>query len=181
MGGQRLRLHGGNYSMDVFHLGFRDLHVFNTWLSYGKKHSRYVYGNHHLVETIVIICKKIYLCFIGYNLCWHGNERLCSQFNRFFRLGVKEVGDMVEAPSQRILEFVEARQLLRIPPNYGFIWSQLQNIPLMRGPLPLHTEEQPWTDWCLKGQTSLLQVTTNLLYHCSVDSVGWLSSKGKEE
>ena len=80
--------------------------VFNTWLSHDKKHSRYVYGNHHLVETIVIICKKIYLCFIGYNLCWHGNERLCSQFNRFFRLGVKEVGDMVEAPSQRILEFV---------------------------------------------------------------------------
>ena len=72
MGGQRLRLHGGNYSMDVFHLGFRDLHVFNTWLPHGKKHSCYVF----------------------------------------------------------------------------------ENIPVMQGPLPLHTEEQPWTDWCLKGQTS---------------------------
>ena len=104
-----------------------------------------------------------------------------SQFNRLFRLGVKEVGDIVEAPSQRILEFVEARQLLRIPPNYGFIWQQLQNIPLMQGPLPLQTGEQLWIDWCLKGQKSSLQVTTNLLYHCSVESLGWLSSKAEEE
>ena len=54
-------------------------------------------------------------------LCWPGKERLRSQFNRLFCLGVKEVRDIVEAPSQRILEFVEVRQLLRIPPNYGFI------------------------------------------------------------
>ena len=59
-----------------------------------------------------------------------------SQFNRLFHLGVKEVGDIVEAPSQRILEFVEVRQLLHIPPNYGFAWQQLQNIALMQGPLP---------------------------------------------
>ena len=96
-------------------------------------------------------------------------------------MGVKEVGDIVDAQSQRILGFVEARQLLGIPPNYGFIWQQLQNIPLMQGPLPLHTREQPWSDWCLKGQTSFLQVTTNLLYHCSVDSLRWLSSKAEEE
>ena len=114
-------------------------------------------------------------------LCWPGKERLRSHFNRLFRLGVKEVGDIVTAQSQRILGFVEARHLLRIPPNYGFIWQQLQNIPVMQGPLPLHTEDQPWTDWCLKGQTSFLQVTTNLLYHCSVDSLGWLSSKAEEE
>ena len=38
-------------------------------------------------------------------LCWLGKERLRSQFNR---LGVKEVGDIVEALSQRIFEFVEA-------------------------------------------------------------------------
>ena len=43
MGGQRLRLPGGNYSMDVFQLGFRDLHVFNTCLPHGKKHSSYVF------------------------------------------------------------------------------------------------------------------------------------------
>ena len=77
--------------------------------------------------------------------------------------------------------FVEARQLLCIPPNYWFIWQQLQNIPLMQGPIPLQTGEQPWSDWCLKGQTSLLQVTTNLLYHCSVESLRWLSSKAAEE
>ena len=54
-------------------------------------------------------------------LCCLGKERLHSEFNHFFRLGVKEVGDIVEAPSQRILEFVKARQLLRIPSNYEFI------------------------------------------------------------
>ena len=79
------------------------------------------------------------------------------------------------------MEFVESGQLLRISHNYGFIWQQLQNITLMQGPLPLHTGEQPWTDWCLKGQTLFLQVTTNLLYHCSVESLGWLSSKAEEE
>ena len=64
-------------------------------------------------------------------LCWLGKERLRSHFNRLFRLGVKEVRDIVEAQSQRILGFVEARHLLRIPPNYGFIWQQLQNIPVI--------------------------------------------------
>ena len=43
-----------------------------------------------------------------------------SNFNRLFRLGVKEVGDIVDAQSQRILGFVEARHLLGIPPSYGF-------------------------------------------------------------
>ena len=47
----------------------------------------------------------------------------------------------------------------------------------MQGPLPLLTGEQPWIDWSLKGQTWLLQVTTSLLYHCSVE----LSSKAEEE
>ena len=100
-------------------------------------------------------------------LCWPGKERLRSHFNRLFRLGVKEVGDIVEVQSQRILGFVEARQLLRIPPNYEFIWQQLQNISLMQGPLPLQTGEQPWT--------------SNLLYHCSVYSLRWLLAKAEEE
>ena len=65
-------------------------------------------------------------------LCWPGNERLRSQFNHLFRLGVKEVGAIVEAPSQRILEFVKARQFLRISSNYGFILQQLQNIALCK-------------------------------------------------
>ena len=51
----------------------------------------------------------------------------------------------------------------------------------MQGPIPLQTGDQSWRDWCLKGQTSLLQVTTNLLYHCSVESLGWLSSKAAKE
>ena len=80
---------------------------------------------------------------------------MCSQFNRLFRLWVNEVKYIVDASSQRILEFVETRQLLCIPPNYGFIWKQLQNIALMQGPLPLQTGEHPWIDWCLRGQTLL--------------------------
>ena len=60
-------------------------------------------------------------------LCWPRKERLHSQFNRLFPLGVKVVGDIIEAQNQRILEFAKARQLLRIPPNYGFIWQQLHN------------------------------------------------------
>ena len=55
--------------------------------------------------------------------------------------------------------------LLRIPPNYGFIWQQIQNIPLMQDPLPLQRGQHMFIDCCLRGQTSLLQVTTNLLYH----------------
>ena len=81
------------------------LHVFNTLLYHGKKHSYYVYGNHHLVERIVILCKKELLVSPR---CWPGKERLRSQFNSLFRLGVKQVGDIVKAPSQRILEFIEA-------------------------------------------------------------------------
>ena len=63
------------------------------------------------------------------------------------------MGDLVEVPSQIFLGFVEVRQLLRIPPNYGFIWQQLQNIALMQGPLPLEIEEQLYITWCLWGQT----------------------------
>ena len=68
-------------------------------------------------RALYFFFKKSYLCFSKRGL----EERLPTQFNRLFRLGVKEVGDIVDAPSQRILEFVEARQLLRISPNYGFI------------------------------------------------------------
>ena len=66
-----------------------------------------------------------------------GKERLHSQFNHLFRLGVKKIGDIVEAPSQRIFEFVEAWQLLRISPNYGLIKEQLLTIALNQGSLPL--------------------------------------------
>ena len=58
--------------MDAFRLGFWALHVFNTWLPHGKKHPCYVYGNHPLVENIVILCKKSYLCLLGYYV---GQER----------------------------------------------------------------------------------------------------------
>ena len=73
-----------------------------------------------------------------------------------FCLGVKELGNIVEVQSIRILEFVEAQQLLRIPPNYGFIWQQLQNIILTLGSLPLEIEVQLWVDWHLQGQITFL-------------------------
>ena len=58
-----------------------------------------------------------------------------------------------------------------------FIWQQLQNIMLIQGPLPLQTIKQLWVDWCLRGQRSFLQVITNLLYHCFVESFFMASSK----
>ena len=70
--------------------------------------------------------------------------RLRAQFNGLFRLRIKGVGDIVEAPSQRLLEFVEVWQLLRITRNYEFIWQQLQNIALTQAcSLHLQTGEQP--------------------------------------
>ena len=51
----------------------------------------------------------------------------------------------------------------------------------MQGPLPLQIGEPSSIDLCLRDQTSLLQVTINLLYHCSVESLGWLLSKAEEE
>ena len=72
-----------------------------------------------------------------------------------FCLGVKELGNIVEVQSIRILEFVEAQQLLGIPPNW-FIWQQLQNIILTLGSLPLEIEVQLWVDWHLQGQITFL-------------------------
>ena len=54
---QRLRDYGGYHLMEVFHLKFVVLHMLNSWLSHGTKHSLYVYLTHHLVEIIVIPCK----------------------------------------------------------------------------------------------------------------------------
>ena len=42
--------------------------------------------------------------------------------------------------------------------------------------------KRTFVDWLVfTGTTSLLQVTTNLLYHCFVEFLGWLSSKVEEE
>ena len=91
------------------------------------------------------------------------------------------MGDIVGAASQRILEFDQVQQLLRISPHYGFLQQQLQNIALMQGPSHLRTEDQVWIQGCLLGQMLFLQVTTNLLYHCFVESLRWLSSKVEQE
>ena len=40
--------------------------MFKALLSHGKKHPCYVCGNHHLIENIVILCRKSYLYPFGY-------------------------------------------------------------------------------------------------------------------
>ena len=58
--------------MDMFHLKFLVLHVLNTWLSHGMKHSSYLYGHHHKVEHIAILHKKNYSCLVDF---YAGQER----------------------------------------------------------------------------------------------------------
>ena len=60
------------------------------------------------------------------------------------------------------------------PPNYGFIWEKLQDIPLLQWALPLKTNVAPWVDWRLQDSTRLFQVPTNILYHHAMASVSWL-------
>ena len=74
-----------------------------------------------LYKNIVILCQNSYFCLICYYVVL---ERVCDlSLIVCFVWGVKRWGDIVGAPSQRILEFVEVRKLLCIPPNYGFIWQ----------------------------------------------------------
>ena len=113
-------------------------------------------------------------------LFWHGKEKLRSQFNRLFRLGVVHLEDVVDNESQRLSEFEDAKRWLCLPPNYGFIWEKLQDIPLLQGDLPLKTNVAPWVDWRLQDGTRLLQVTTNILYHHAMASVSWLSPNAKK-
>ena len=51
----------------------------------------------------------------------------------------------------------------------------------MQCPSSLQTKEKFWVDWCLwdqrMGQRIFLQGTTNLLYHCFIESPQQLSSK----
>ena len=89
-------------------------------------------------------------------LFWHGKEKLRSQFNRLFRLGVVHLEDVVDNESQRLSEFEDAKRWLCLPPNYGFIWEKLQDIPLLQGDLPLKTNVAPWVDWRLQDGTRLL-------------------------
>ena len=61
-------------------------HVFTTWLSDCMNNSPYFYEI-HLVESIIILCKKSYLS--SWLLCWQTKERLHSKFNQLLNLEVK--------------------------------------------------------------------------------------------
>ena len=86
-------------------------------------------------------------------LFWHGKEKLRSQFNCLFRLGIVHSEDVFDNESQRLSNFEDAKQWLCISPNYGFIWEKLQDIPLLQGSLPLKTNFAPWVDWWLEDGT----------------------------
>ena len=74
------------------------------------------------------------------------------------------MGDIVEVPSQKTLEFVEARQLSRISPNYGFIWQQLHNNIDVKSFTSTNIRATLTSDLCLWDQMSSLQVATNFCY-----------------
>ena len=160
--------------MDVFHLGFQALHVFNTWLPHGKKHSCYVYGNHHLVESIVILCKKRCLCILSYYVGQEGRDYSLNliiwgskRWEILLRLHLKEFWGLLKRDNYYAFGLI----MSLFGNNYKiFHWCK---VPY------LYKQEniRGLIIWCLRGQTSLLQVTTNLLYHCSVESLGWLSYK----
>ena len=62
------------------------------------------------------------MCLLGYSIVLERRE--CDlNLNDCFFGGVKDVGDIFEAQSQRNLEFVEARQLMHISSKYGLIWQ----------------------------------------------------------
>ena len=58
-----------------------------------------MYGSHNLIESIVILCKKDYMCLLGYSIVLERRE--CDfNLNDCFFGGVKDVGDIFEAQSQ---------------------------------------------------------------------------------
>ena len=92
---------------------------------------------------------------------------------------VVHLGDVVENESQRLSTFEDVKRLW-IPPNYGFIWETLHDVPLLHGSLPFKTNVAPWVDWRLKDGTHLLWVTTNILYHHAMASLSRLYPKAEK-
>ena len=70
-------------------------------------------------------------------------------------MGVVDLGDVVDYESLMLLEFEDTKRWLCIPPNYGFIWEKLQDIPLLHGSLPMKTNVAPWVDRRLHDGTCL--------------------------
>ena len=82
---------------------------------------------------------------------------------------------IVDTQSLILITFVEVLKLFCMSSNYGVIRKLLQGL------LPTQSEEEPWVDWCLGGKIPFSQVNTNILYHCSIESSQWLSSKEEQE
>ena len=83
-----------------------------------------------------------------------------------------------------ILEIFELFWDKRIVTHLAQLWIYLAamteyNIDI--GSLVYTHLVQPWVNWCVWSKTLFLQVTINLLYHCSIESLWWLSSKVGEE
>ena len=91
------------------------------------------------------------------------------------------MGDIIEEQYLRLMNFVEVQRLFRIPSKCKAIQQELQSIAFEQWLLSTQSEEQPWADQCLQGKIQFLQVTTSILYHCSIESSQWLSSKAEQE
>ena len=60
--------------------------------------------------------------------------------------------------------------------GYHVRWQQPHSINIDVRSLK-YIKEQSWGDWHLQDHTPILQGTTNLFYHCSMESLHWLSSE----
>ena len=109
----------------------------------------------------------------------HGKEKLRSQFNHLFQVGVAHLGDVVDNESQRLSEFKDVKWWL-----FSHYLGEITGyIPLLHGSLPLKTNVAPWLDWWLQDGTRLIQVTTiyiYILYHHAMPSLSWLSPKAEK-
>ena len=100
-------------------------------------------------------------------LYWYENDKLRSQFNRLFRLGVVHLGDVVDNESQRLSEFEDVKRWLYITlVPWSFV---IENKCCTLGGLVV-----------LQDGTCLLQVTKNILYHHAMASLAWLSPQAEK-
>ena len=97
-------------------------------------------------------------------MTWYIKPVIMELVSQKCKKGIDREREGVEVPSQRILEFVEYWQLLRILPNYGFIWQQLQNID---GRFFTSTNRRTIVDWLVFTGSDVV-VTSHILIFCII-------------
>ena len=82
-------------------------------------------------------------------LFWHGKEKLRSQFNRLFRLGVLHLEDVVDNESQRLSEFEDAKMVMYSPKLWIYL-GEITRYPIVARTFAIEkTNVAPWVDWRL--------------------------------